>query len=453
VQKQPLSQKKIFIFWAPLAATWFMMAMEGPFVAAIIARMANPKFNLAAYGVAFSFAVFLEAPIIMIISASNALVKDRESYIKLRNFTFLLNGIITLIMFVLILPPVFFFIAQQLIGLPESVSQLTHLACVIMLPWPAAIGIRRFYQGILIRSNLTRRVAYGTIVRLLAMGTTGLICYFMLGLDGATVGALAHTVAVILEALASKLMVNQSVKNLLLKSQDKSQSKPLTYRYINSFYYPLALTSVLAFSIQPMVTFFLGKSRMAIESLAVLPVIHALAFIFRSLGFSYQEVGIALLGDNNENYKSLRKFAIVLGFCVTGGLAVVAFSPLAYLWFREVSGLSLELTHFAIFPTQILTVIPGLLVILAFQRAFLVNNRKTKPITIATVIEVLTVFTLLFVTVKFLNMIGAVGAVASIDLGRMMAIAYLFFPLFRIKRGKEKAGKELGIQTKFYDEV
>lgn len=422
-------------------------------MAAIIARMANPKFNLAAYGVAFSFALFLEAPIIMIISASNALVKDRESYIKLRNFTFLLNGIITFIMAVLILPPVFYFITRQLIGLPENISQLTHLACVIMLPWPAAIGIRRFYQGILIRSNLTRRVAYGTIVRLLTMGTTGLICYFMFSLDGATVGALTLSVAVTSEAIASKLMVNQSVKNLLLLSQDKSQRKPLTYRYITSFYYPLALTSVLAFAIHPMVTFFLGQSRMAIESLAVLPVIHALAFIFRSLGFSFQEVGIALLGDNNEHYKSLRKFAIILGLCVTGGMAVMAFSRLSYFWFHQVSGLSLELTHFAIFPTQIMTVIPGLLVILAFQRAFLVNSRKTKPITTATVIEVSTVFALLFVTVRFLDMIGAVGAVVSIDLGRMMAIAYLFFQLFRIKRGKEKAGSELDIQRKFYDEV
>ena len=430
-----------------------MMAMEGPFLAAIIARMANPKFNLAAYGIAFSFALFLEAPIIMIISASNALVKDRESYIKLRNFTFLLNGIITFIMIVLVLPPVFYFITRQLIGLPENVSQLTHLACTIMLPWPAAIGIRRFYQGILISSNLTRRVAYGTIVRLLTMGTTGLICYFMFSLDGATVGALTLSVAVTSEAIASKLMVNRSVKNLLLKSQDKSQSKPLTYRYITSFYYPLALTSILAFAIHPMVTFFLGQSRMAIESLAVLPVIHALAFIFRSLGFSFQEVGIALLGDNNENYKSLRKFAIILGFCVTVGLAIVAFSRLSYLWFHQVSGLSLELTHFSILPTQIMTVIPGLLVILAFQRAFLVNNRKTKPITFATVIEISTVFALLFVTVKFLNMIGAVGAVLSIDLGRLIAIAYLFFPLFRIKRGKEKAGSELDIPRKFYDEV
>jgi len=39
------------------------------------------------------------------------------------------------------------------------VAELTRRAAAILLPWPAAIGYRRFYQGILIGSGLTRRVA------------------------------------------------------------------------------------------------------------------------------------------------------------------------------------------------------------------------------------------------------------------------------------------------------
>jgi Na+-driven multidrug efflux pump len=76
---QDLTLKRIFVFWVPLAATWLMMSVEGPFLAAIIARLTDPKYNLAAYGVAFSFALIIEAPIIMIMSASTALVKDWDS--------------------------------------------------------------------------------------------------------------------------------------------------------------------------------------------------------------------------------------------------------------------------------------------------------------------------------------------------------------------------------------
>ena len=86
-----ITYKKIFLFWIPLAATWLMMSVEGPLLASVIARMADAKFNLAAYGVAYSFALVVEAPIIMIMSAATALVKDRDSYYKLRNFTYFLR--------------------------------------------------------------------------------------------------------------------------------------------------------------------------------------------------------------------------------------------------------------------------------------------------------------------------------------------------------------------------
>jgi progressive ankylosis protein len=51
-----------------------MMAAVGPFLAALIARLADPKHNLAAFGVAFSLAVLVESPILMIMGAATALV-------------------------------------------------------------------------------------------------------------------------------------------------------------------------------------------------------------------------------------------------------------------------------------------------------------------------------------------------------------------------------------------
>ena len=73
---EQLSYRKIFRFWLPLAATWLMMAAEGPFLAAIIARQAAEELNLAAYGVAYAFAMVAESPVIMLMSASTALCRD-----------------------------------------------------------------------------------------------------------------------------------------------------------------------------------------------------------------------------------------------------------------------------------------------------------------------------------------------------------------------------------------
>ena len=434
-ERSELSSRDILIFWMPLAVTWLMMATEGPILAAVIARMPDPKFNLAAYGVAFSIAVLIEAPIIMIMSASTALVRDWDSFRKLRNFTYALNAVITAVMLLFLIPPVFDLFVRRLIGLPPEVAILTRKACWALLPWPGAIGYRRFYQGILIADNLTRRVAYGTAVRLVSVMASSFLLFRFFDLDGALVGGLALGLAVSAEAVATRFMADSSVRKLRRNAESIPVGGPLTYRSIARFYYPLALTSLLGLGVHPMVTFFLGKSRMPLESLAVMPVIISLVFIFRSLGLSYQEVAIALLGEEGRNLDRLKRFAGKLALAVSGGLAVIAFTPLSYVWFHHVSGLSLDLALFAKIPTQVLVIIPALTVTISLQRGVLVAFKTTKPITVATAIEVLAIFTVLAITLHGINLVGAVGASLALILGRTLSNLYLIVPFSRVQKG------------------
>ena len=152
-----LSYKKIFLFWIPLAITWLMMSVEGPYLSALIARMGDPKYNLAAFGISFSFALIVEAPVIMLMSAATALVDSYNSFQKLKTFTYILNTLITLFMLVILIPSVFNFIAVDLIDLPIEVVEITYWAFAALLPWPAAIGYRRFYQGILIIYSIIQK--------------------------------------------------------------------------------------------------------------------------------------------------------------------------------------------------------------------------------------------------------------------------------------------------------
>ena len=420
-----LTLRRIFLFWAPLAATWLMMAIEGPFLAAVIARLGEAKFNLAAYGVAFSLAMLIEAPIIMMMSAATALVADRGSFLALRRFAYTLNALITAVMGGLLLPPVFRFVSETLIGLPHNVASLTHVAVAILLPWPAAIGYRRFYQGILIRSNLTRRVAYGTVVRVLSMGVTGLAFYWLTKLPGAWVGAAALSAGVTMEAIASRFMARVAVKDLLLRERSAGVD-PLTTRTIARFYTPLALTSLLTMGVNPLVTFFLGRSRHPLESLAVMPVVASLVFAFRAGGIAYQEVGIALLGPGGEGFRPLKNFAGILAAGTAGVLALVAFSPLAVGWFHTVSGLSMEMTRFALAPLRVLCLIPALEVVLSFQRSVLVHARQTTLITWATAVEVVGILITLALGIGLLDLVGAVAAAVALLVGRAAANLFLF---------------------------
>jgi Na+-driven multidrug efflux pump len=71
-------------------------------------------------------------------------------------------------------------------------------------------------------------------------------------------------------------------------------------------------------------------------------------------------------------------------------------------------------------------------VLISLQRALLINNKKTKPITIASSIEVICIFIMLLVTIVTFNLIGAIAAVAALVAGRLLANGYLVWPCLKV---------------------
>jgi progressive ankylosis protein len=449
---KPHTHRTIFIFWAPLALQWVMMALEGPFLAAIIARMGDAAYNLAAYGVAFAFAILVESPVIMLMSASTALVEDAPSYRRLRNFANALNAGSTALLLLVLVPPVYDVLMRTLIGLPGPVADLVYGALWLLLPWPAAIGYRRFLHGVLIRSGRTRLVAYGTMLRLLGMATTAAALYVHGSLPGAWVGAAALSAGVVVEAIATRLMAVGTLRSLLgasgnaplppaprpragVRTAHPASLAGVTtpgYREIARFYYPLALTSFISLTVQPLLTFFMGRSPSPVESLAVFPVVHALSFLFRAFGFSYQEAAIALLGRQCENAGILARFGVFMAVAASGGMALVAFTPLAWVWFGTVSGLPPELVDIAIVPARIVVVLPALAVLLALQQAILVQGRVTRPISIATGIEVAMIAGLFVIFGWVVGMTGVSAAMLALVGGRLAGNIYLAAPTRRV---------------------
>ncbi|MAG70907.1 MAG: hypothetical protein CL471_11550 [Acidobacteria bacterium] len=423
---EPLTPRTILRFWAPLAGTWLMMAIEGPLIAAIIARLPDARENLAAYGVAFAFGLILESPVVMLLSAATALATDRDSYLTLRRFGYGLCALLTVAICVVVLPPVFEAVAGRLLGLPEEVRSLAHGALVLLLPWPAAIGYRRFKQGLLIRHGLTGRVAYGTMLRLTAMAATAVVMGGLTSVPGAYVGTLALSVGVVVEALVVSRMARRAVRSL--EQLPVGSGRRLTMGQAAAFYVPLAMTAMLTMGIQPMVTFFMGQSRMAVESLAVLPVINGLTFVFRCLGLSFQEVGIVLLGPRMEHVRPIRDFGLLLAMATSLGLALIAFGPLAAVWFGGISGLSVALTNFAIMPLRLMVPLPALSVVLSLERAVLVASRRTTSITWASIAEIVTIAGMLWIGIHVFDGVGVMMAAVALVSGRVLSTLWLVRP-------------------------
>ena len=403
-----------------------MMSAEGPYVAAIIARMPEAAFNLAAYGVAFSLAWLVESPIMMLLTASNSLVRDRQSFLALRRFAYRMNAAVTAAMVILVAPPVFGFVGGSLMGLPPEVADRAHAAVAILILWPAAIGYRRFYQGILVRHGLARRVAYGTVVRLASMSMAAGALALWSPLGGAAIGGAALAAGVVIEAAASRLMARRVVASLMAEpARAEADAAPLTQRAIFRFYYPLALTSMISLITGPLLTFFMGRSRQPIESLAVLPVVQSLVFLFRSGGVAFQEVGVALIGRGLEHQRDVGRAGLTLAAGASIALAMVLFTPLADAWLRQVSGLPPELADFALLPARLLVLLPAMEYWLSYQRSRYILTGQTRVITLATAIEVAGIALLLFACIGWLGMIGAVaGSVAQMS-GRLASNLFL----------------------------
>ncbi len=429
-----LSPRRILRFWLPLEATWLMMAAEGPFLAAIIARLPGAKPNLAAYGVAISLAWIVESPIVMMLSASNALVKDKIAFLKLRRFSFTLNGLVTLVMAALITPPVFDLVVRRGMGLGPEVAGLAGHSMLFLVLWPAAIGFRRFYQGILISHGRPQAMTWGTVIRLSTMAATGLVLALVLRLPGAGVGAGALGAGVLAEAAASWAMARPFVRAMKKqKDEDCAFGLGLTGWAIRRFYAPLALTSFLSFFINPLTSFFLARGRQPLDSLAILPVVMGLVFLFRTAGIALQEVVIALLGDDGRNRAPLTRFTARVGIAASSILAVILFTPLGAVWYRVVSGLPSELVAFAFWPGAFLVLLPLLETYLSYQRGLLVKAHRTRPISwaVAAQLSVTTAVFLLFIS--GLKTVGAMAVGPALTAGYLSGNIVLY--LLRGKRG------------------
>lgn len=425
-----LTYRKIFIFWLPLAATWMMMALEGPFVSAVIARLPNEINNLAAYGVALPLGWLIESPILMLLSASTTLVKDRNSFLKMQKFSFIMNAFVTAVILFICIPSVFDHFGQSIIGLSKEVSDLTHLALMMFIPWPALVGMRRFYQGVLIRGNETKKVAIGTVIRLTTMMLTGILLYQFSSLPGAAIGGAAHTVGAFFEFVSIWWVARHTVNRL--KETDTGQaSESLTYSHILRFYIPLAMTPFLSLSAPPVITFFLTDSRHSVESLAIMPVLISLNFIFNSLAISYVEAAIALTGDAYQNFRKTRNFAIGLALSTSGTMMLIAYTPLADVWFYNIVGLSPELVIFALPAIQIIFVTPALRCLNSYLTAMHLIARKTRPVTFSTAIELLSVFVLMFITTKYSLYAGVICAAITLSGSRLFSMLSLI-PTYRI---------------------
>jgi hypothetical protein len=157
----------------------------------------------------------------------------------------------------------------------------------------------------------------------------------------------------------------------------------------------------------------------------VWPVVSGLIFMLRSLGIAYNEVVVALL-DEPGSTSSLRRFATLLTLTTTLMMVVIAATPLATIWFGHISGLALPLVALAHTALWIALPLPGLNVLQSWYQGTLVNARRTRAVTEAMGIFLLTSSVLLWVGVVWGQVVGLYIGLTAFGLGSLTQTAWLW---------------------------
>ena len=399
------------------------MTIEQPLIAAVVARLAFPTINLAAWGIVFSVAVIIQSPSTMLLAASTTLSKDWDSYHKLRRYMWLIVVALTSLHATLVFTPLYYVLAINLLNLPPEIIQPTRLGLMIMLPWTAGTAYRRFQQGVLIRFDNSRVVIWGSILR---VGVDSLLLtagFFVGGMAGVVVAAGAVIGGVISEAAYVGYRVRPVLEHQLKAAP--LVNPPLTRRAFWNFYAPLALTVLFMLLAQPLIGAGLSRMPSPLESLAVWPVLYGFLLVWQSVGISYNEAVIALL-DEARAVPRLRRFTRQLIGLTTLGLFLVTVTPAAAIWFSRVAALPPDLADLAQQALWLGLLLPALRILQSWFQGALTYSRHTRGITESVVLALLVTGIILWAGVSWGQATGVYVGVLALTTGSAVQTTWLW---------------------------
>jgi hypothetical protein len=425
-----MRQRIIFWFWLPLFASWLLMTAEGPFVSAIINRMPDEVIMLAAQGIVVALAVTIESPIINLLATSTALVKDRSTYLLVRRFTVHWAIFLTIVSILQAFTPLFDLLVIDLMQTPMPVAVWVQRGLQIMILWSAAIAWRRFLQGVLIHFGYTRRVAWGTVVRLLTSGGTAVVLATMTDWAGVIIGTTSLMTGVIAEAAFATIAVRPILSNQLAPNSVPWEGPGLTYRELFWFHLPLASTSLLALLAQPMVTFSLARLDKPLLSLAAWPVVFQITLMSRAAAFAWPEVVIAL-SDKKETFPPIRRFTLNMSAALTLLMTVFIITPLSAFYIFVIQDMTRLVGELARSSLILFLLFPALAVFISWLRGLLIKRRVTREVNVGMAINLLVTAGVLAVGL-YLHLPGLPTAAIALNAAALAEVLYLTWRTRRI---------------------
>lgn len=384
-------------FYLPVAASWLLMALEGPIIYFFVNRLPETTdVTRAALGVVIGLSIWIESPVIGLLSTSTTLARNRQHYLQLRRFTIHICFAVSIVAALVALTPLYDLIVRSWMNQPDAVADGGRIGMIIMIPWSAAIGWRRYTQGILIRQGATRAVGWGTVVRLVAAALAAGLLYQFFSFSGVWIGGFAWVTAVVAEALYAHLAARPILHTL---AQIETEEH-LGYRELVRFHLPLSITSMIAILGKPMIQTALSYGKNPAALLSAYEMGWILMFPMRALGFALPEVVIRLQEEENSQ-SFLLKFCIGVGTIASLALLFLVLTPIGEWYLQGVLSLPADNAHLARTWALAASLLPFLTCSQAWLRGMLTASRRTYALGISMGVYLTVLVAFLFASAAF----------------------------------------------------
>ncbi|MFC2030537.1 hypothetical protein ACFLWA_07415 [Chloroflexota bacterium] len=420
------SVRQMLHLWLPLAASIVMMVLEPSTINVALSRTSSPELALAAFGVAFSLALLIEAPIIMLLDASVARSTDRAAFSMMRRFSVVLGLAVTALGLLISLTPLYGLIVEGLMNIPSDLAAVARPTAKVLSFWFLPIAWRRTHQGVLIRADHTAIITVATGVRLVTLAG-GVVAGLLLFPDyGVVVAGLAMVVSVTVEAILITVASRPVIQSGHFGPEAPSASQPaLTMRGLWRFYRPLVVTTFLRQSTRPALNIGIAASQMPRASLAAWPVAWGAAILIAGPAWSLQQLTTALASDERAALR-VRRFNLVVSALFTLVLGLVAFTPLYGLVMGGIYNLSANLQELARPALMLMAFLPLLMGTQAFYRGLLIRSGGTGIVRTAMIVNVGTVLVTMLVSVTLLSLSGVTLAALATMAGMVAELGWLW---------------------------
>jgi hypothetical protein len=167
--ERAVGYRELLRFYVPLAATSVIVLASRPLLTFGIARAPEPVRSLAVWPVLMSFNFILFSLALALQEAIIALLKTREDFAVLKQFTKYLSVVLGTVYFLVVLTPLRDVWFGGVVGLAPELLAMVAAPAAIMALSPAIGVFVFFYRGVQVQQERTASITRGVVVNVVVL--------------------------------------------------------------------------------------------------------------------------------------------------------------------------------------------------------------------------------------------------------------------------------------------